>query len=92
MDVKSNKSYLVKGVIYALILAIGMGFGAILKSIDVSFYIILFVVSFINIIATVLVFYFLRKDLFIKEEEPVPTKKSSKKKSDEKVENKGKND
>lgn len=87
MDAKINTTYLVKGVVYALILALGMAVGAILKSMDQNFYLIWAVVSFINIGATLLVFKMLKTDLVGEEEEVEPKKSVSKK-----DENKGKND
>lgn len=87
MDGKFNTSYLVKGVVYALILALGIAIGAIMKSMDLNFYLIWAVVSFINIGATILVFKMLKTDLIGKEEENEPKKTVSKE-----IPNKGKND
>ncbi|MCK4797536.1 MAG: hypothetical protein KAT05_09155 [Spirochaetes bacterium] len=63
MDFKFNTSSMIKGVLYALILASGMFVGIFVESIGGNFYIVWTIVSIINIIATIFVFKLLQGDL-----------------------------
>ena len=63
MDFKFNTSSMLKGVLYALILASGMFVGIFVESIGGNFYIVWTIVSIINIIATIFVFKLLQGDL-----------------------------
>lgn len=63
MSLKFNTSSMVKGVIYALILSIGMLVGVLLEVTTDNFYVVWGVVSVINIAATILVFRFIKNDL-----------------------------
>ena len=63
MDFKFNTSSMIKGVLYALILASGLLVGVFVESISDNFYIAWTIVTIINIVATIFIFKLLEGDL-----------------------------
>jgi phosphate/sulfate permease len=96
MEFKINVEELLKGIVLAIVLMVGMALGVLLRVEGVNGFIIWFVVSLINIGAAIFAYIFIKKELAKKPIEAIPTpetdKKSGKKKknmaeSDEKEEN-----
>ena len=63
MDFKFNTSSMIKGVLYALILASGLLVGVFVESLSDIFYIAWTIVTLINIVATIFIFKLLQGDL-----------------------------
>ncbi len=77
---KINKNYLVKGVVYALVLMIAPFLGILMRSSGSNGYSIFGFVAAINILAVIGVFKMLRADLFDEEKKEIPEKKKYQKK------------
>ncbi len=67
--VSINKEFLVKGIIYALILSVGTFIGVIMRNVGSNGFAIFAVVGLINTIAIIGVFRLIKNELYQKEEE-----------------------
>ncbi|UYP46557.1 hypothetical protein NEF87_002842 [Candidatus Lokiarchaeum ossiferum] len=75
--VSINKEFLIKGIVYALILCVGSFIGVIMRNAGSNGYAIFAVVGIINTIAIIGVFRLIRNELFQTEEEDQPESKKT---------------
>ena len=73
MAIKFDTPSIIKGFIYASLLAAGMFVGVFVRSLGGNFYVVWGLVSVINICATVFVFQMLKKDLKVESPKDVET-------------------
>lgn len=75
--VSINKEFLIKGIIYALILCVGSFIGVIMRNAKANGFAIFAVVGVINTIAIIGVFRLIRNELSQTEEEEQPESKKT---------------
>jgi len=72
-----NKNYLIKGVLFSVLLMIGTVVGALMKSAGYNWVSILIIAGVLNIISAFIVFRYLKADLFPESESTSPAVKKS---------------